>query len=148
MQAHFFKSLEKQHAILLYRFAVEHQFSISRQQKFHLLYPKFSSKFQEFNLKFKKTEEVAKNWVKLKPSRKRRICGIRGLMVNRQVNYSKAVLEESPFDMFCVLLTFSFKRIVNKTVSGSNFGFINSWSKHCFLKLLKKWNQFCCVAAK
>ena len=56
--------------------------------------------------------------------------------------------EKRSFRPFCILYFFSFflysycKKIDNKSVSGSNFTFINPCSAHSFLKDLEKRRHF------
>ena len=74
--------------------------------KVWLFYPKFSSKFNEFTLKFQTQQEVFKKWLKLKQPRKPHICGIWVVRVNRQVNNPETVSKEGPFAFLWFFLTF------------------------------------------
>ena len=73
------------------------------------------------------------------------ICGIQGLRVNRQVKNPRAVSKEGPFAIFLFFFTFWCKKIANKSVSESDFSFIDPYSAHCYFKFLKKRSQFRCT---
>ena len=46
-------------------------------------------------------------------------------MVNSQVKNLRLVSEEDPFAIFWFFITFQWKKILKKSVSWSNFSFIN-----------------------
>ena len=70
-------------------------------------------------------QDLAKKLLTLKQSRKPHIYFIRCLMVNSQVKNLRLVSEEDPFAIFWFFITFQWKKILKKSVSWSNFSFIN-----------------------
>ena len=86
--------------ISLYWFAAQQQTSTLRGQKCDLFYVKFSAKFNELSLFFKKQQEVAEKWLKLNYSGKTPIGVIRTLRVNELSNEEIKRLIETAQDFF------------------------------------------------
>ena len=92
-----------------------------------------------------KSTGSGKKWLKLTQSRKSHICGIQSLSVNRHVKNARAISKEAPSVVLIHFQTFYCKNIVNKSVCWRNFSFSKPWRTSCFLKILKKRNQFSCT---
>ena len=125
-------------SISFYRFTTQQESEALRLQKFDFFYPKFLSKFNELSLTIQKWQKVAKKCLKFKKSTKPRICRIRCLRVNSQVKNLWRVPKESPFVIFWFCLTLQCKKIVDKSVSGSNFSSVKPLEHTLFFKIFEK----------
>ena len=121
----FLKKFSKNAANLPYWCFVQQETTTYRLQKLELLYSKFNLDINKLNLTFWKRQEVDKKWPKPKQSTEPHIFCIPQSTVHSRVKTPRLILTEGLSIIFWFYLSFYCKKTVNKSVSQSNFNFIN-----------------------